>query len=122
MCFEQFFFTYDEVQVQFKNLLTVFIKERLREKEGENYFGKYCLRYNFCFARHMYNEALMPQFDPDAKLDFIKKCKMYLNIIIDNVPLEPKLIAECQRINQELDKDPVPYGLFKHKESNCLFD
>jgi hypothetical protein len=43
----------------------------------------------------MYNEALMPQFDPDAKLDFIKKCKMYLNIIIDNVPLEPKLIAEC---------------------------
>lgn len=37
-------------------------------------------------------------------------------------PYEPFLIAECERIMEELDKDPIPYEIFDHKKTNRMLN
>jgi hypothetical protein len=63
----------------------------------------------------------MPQTLPEYKQKLIKTCKELLKQNYAN-PWEPKLISECDRILEELDKDPLPYDIFDHKKTNGLID
>jgi hypothetical protein len=64
---------------------------------------------------------MIPQTDPESRQLLIEICKKNIKVIAMN-SMEPNLIAECERILKEFDKDPLSYDIFNHKKTHGFFE